>query len=171
MLLAFDGRSPQLHETVFVAPTAVIIGDAVLGEGASVWFGAVVRADGNRIELGAGTNVQDNAVIHINARRPTVLGAGVTVGHAAVLEGCRIGDGAMIGMRAVVLDGAVVGERSLVAAGSVVREGQVIPPGVLAAGFPAEVKRPLTDADLARMAAGAEHYRELAGAYRRELRG
>jgi carbonic anhydrase/acetyltransferase-like protein (isoleucine patch superfamily) len=144
-LITFNGVSPQVHPDAFVAPTAVLIGAVEVAAGASVWFGAVLRADFNRIVIGAGSNVQDGCVLHTNEDLPTVVGANVTVGHLTLLEGCTIEDGALIGMGSIVLNHARVGAGSLVAAGSVVREGASIPPGVLAAGVPAVVKRELDD--------------------------
>jgi carbonic anhydrase/acetyltransferase-like protein (isoleucine patch superfamily) len=145
-LIELDGKRPQVAPDAYLAPTAVLIGDVVIEAGASVWFGAVLRADFNRIVIGAGSNVQDNAVLHTSTRHPTVVGANVTIGHAVLLEGCSIADGALVGMGAIVLRGARVGARALVAAGSVVREGDEIPPDMLAAGVPAAVKRTLSGA-------------------------
>ena len=127
----------------FVAPTAVLIGDVVVEEGASVWFGAVLRGDFNRIVVGAGSTVQDNSVLHTAEDQPTVVGSNVTVGHLSMLEGCTVEDGALIGMGSIVLNRARVGRRAMLAAGSVVREGGEIPPEVLAAGVPAQVKKQL----------------------------
>ena len=143
MIVEFDGKTPQVAEDAFVAPTAVLIGDVTVGPGASIWYGAVLRGDNSAIVIGAGSNVQDNCVIHCADALPTIVGENVTVGHMAMLEGCVIGDGALVGMGAIVLQRASVGERSLVAAGAVVGEGSEIPDGVLAAGVPARVKKEL----------------------------
>src|SRR2546423_7887098 len=142
-LIELDGKRPQVAPDAYLAPTAVLIGDVVIEAGASVWFGAVLRADFDRIVIGAGSNVQDNAVLHTATRFPTVVGANVTIGHAVLLEGCSIADGALVGMGAIVLRRARVGARALVAAGSVVREGDEIPPDTLAAGGPAAGQRTL----------------------------
>ena len=141
MIIELDGKTPRVADDAFVAPTAVLIGDVTVGPGASIWFGAVLRGDNDAIVIGAGSNVQDNCVIHCADGLPTIVGANVTVGHMAMLEGCEIGDGALIGMGAIVLQRAKVGAASLVAAGSVVGEGVEIPGGVLAAGTPARVKK------------------------------
>ena len=141
--LSFDGKEPQIAPDAFIAPTAVLIGDVVVEEGASVWFGAVLRADFSRIVVGVGSNIQDNSVLHTNEGLPTLIGAGVTVGHLSMLHGCVIEDGALIGMGSIVLDRARIGRRAMLAAGSVVNEGSEIPPEVLAAGAPAEVKKAL----------------------------
>jgi carbonic anhydrase/acetyltransferase-like protein (isoleucine patch superfamily) len=160
-LIAFGGVTPQIHPDAFVAPTAVLIGAVEVAAGASVWFGAVLRADFNRIVIGPGSSVQDNCVLHTAADTPTLVGANVTVGHLSMLEGCTIEDGALIGMASIVLNRARVGAGSVVAAGSVVREGAHIPPGVLAAGVPAVVKRGLDDTLRERSAHAAAEYQSL----------
>ena len=142
-LIELDGVAPRIADDAFVAETAVLIGDVVVEPAASVWFGAVLRGDNSQIRVGAGSCVQDNCVIHCAKDLPTLIGENVTVGHMAMLEGCIIGDGALIGMGAIVLQRASVGVRSLIAAGAVVGEGMEIPPGVLAAGIPAVVKKEL----------------------------
>lgn len=140
---AFEGKVPQIADDAFIAPTATLIGDVVVEEGASVWFGAVLRGDFNRIVVGAGTTVQDNCVIHTNAAAPTLIGSNVTVGHLAMLEACEVEDGALVGMGSIVLNFSKVGDHAMLAAGTVVKEGQEIPPRVLAAGIPARVKKEL----------------------------
>jgi carbonic anhydrase/acetyltransferase-like protein (isoleucine patch superfamily) len=142
-LIEFEGTRPHVADDAFVAPTAVLIGNVVVEPGASVWFGAVLRGDNSLIEVGRGSCVQDNAVIHCAADLPTRIGENVTIGHMALLEGCVIEDGALIGMGAIVLQRARVGARALVAAGAVVGEGVEIPAGMLAAGVPATVKKEL----------------------------
>jgi carbonic anhydrase/acetyltransferase-like protein (isoleucine patch superfamily) len=168
-LHGFGGREPQLASDVFVAPNAALIGDVVLEPAASVWFGAVLRADVDRIVVGEGSCVQDNVVIHTAEGLPTILGANVTVGHAAMLEGCVVEDGAVIAMGAIVLQGARVGEGALVAAGSVVREGQMIPPGALAAGVPAVVKGEVDGSSRRWVETAAAEYRELRRRYLEDL--
>jgi len=140
-IIELEGRTPQIAADAYVAPTAVLIGDVTVAAGASVWFGAVLRGDNSAIVIGEGSNVQDNCVIHCAADLPTVVGQNVTIGHMAMLEGCEIEDGVLIGMGAIVLQRARVGSGSLIAAGAVVGEGVKIPPGVLAAGVPARVKK------------------------------
>jgi carbonic anhydrase/acetyltransferase-like protein (isoleucine patch superfamily) len=142
-LIELEGVAPRIADDAFVAETAVLIGDVVVEPAASVWFGAVLRGDNSQIRVGAGSCVQDNCVIHCARDLPTLIGENVTVGHMAMLEGCIVGDGALIGMGAIVLQRASVGVRSLIAAGAVVGEGMEIPPGVLAAGIPAVVKKEL----------------------------
>jgi carbonic anhydrase/acetyltransferase-like protein (isoleucine patch superfamily) len=142
-VIELDGVRPRIADDAYIAPTAVLIGDVVVESAASVWFGAVLRGDNSRITVGTGSCVQDNCVIHCAKELPTTIGANVTVGHMAMLEGCVIEEGALIGMGAIVLQRARVGIRSLIAAGAVVGEGVQIPPGVLAAGVPATVKKEL----------------------------
>jgi carbonic anhydrase/acetyltransferase-like protein (isoleucine patch superfamily) len=165
MILEYQGKRPRIDPTAWIAPTAVVIGDVEIGAAASVWFGAVVRGDANPIVVGPRTNIQDNAVVHVNPRSRTVVGAEVTIGHAAVLEGCRVEDGALIGINAVLLDGCVVGRQSIIAAGSVVREGERIEPRTLAAGVPAEARRAVTEEDLAWVSEGNRKYVVMAGKY------
>ncbi len=158
-VLAVSGATPALHPTSFVAPGARVIGRVRIGEGASVWYNAVVRGDSDSISLGAGSNLQDNVSVHVDAGHPVVIGENVSVGHNAVVHGCTIGDDSLIGMGSVVLSGAVVGRQCLVAAGAVVLEGTVIPDGSLVAGVPAQVRRGLTDAERAGIRRNAEVYR------------
>ena len=163
------GQTPEVADDVFVAPNATVIGDVVLEREASVWFGAVLRGDFDRIVIGRGSCVQDNAVLHAAAGLPTIVGANVTVGHAAMLEGCVIEDGALISMGAIVLQRARVGAGALVAAGSVVREGQEIPPGMVAAGVPAVVKKEVDGSSRRWLEIAAADYRELRRRYLEDL--
>jgi carbonic anhydrase/acetyltransferase-like protein (isoleucine patch superfamily) len=167
-LLAFDGIHPRIHPSVWLAPTATVIGNVIIEEEASIWFGAVLRGDdpAREIRIGARTSIQDNCVVHVSAEGPTLVGAEVTVGHGAVLESCTIGRGALIGMNAVVLQRASIGEEALVAAGSVVSAGAVIPARRLAAGAPARVKKELEGDSLGWILRSADHYVELARSYR-----
>jgi carbonic anhydrase/acetyltransferase-like protein (isoleucine patch superfamily) len=157
---------PTLHPTAWVHPAATVIGDVTLGADASVWPGAVLRADRDAIVIGAESNVQDGAVLHCDPGLPLRIGARVTIGHRAVVHGCTVEDGALIGIGAIVLNGAVVGAGALVAAGAVVVEGQVIPPGSLAAGVPARVVKPLSAEQQARVRSGYETYAKLKERYR-----
>jgi carbonic anhydrase/acetyltransferase-like protein (isoleucine patch superfamily) len=163
------GKEPRIPSDAFVAPTATLIGDVVLEPETSVWFGAVLRGDFDRIVVGRGSCVQDNAVIHAAEGLPTIIGASVTVGHAAMLEGCIVEDGALISMGAIVLQRARVGAGALVAAGSVVREGQEIPAGVVAAGVPAVVKKDVDGSSRRWLEIAAADYRELRLRYLEEL--
>ncbi len=142
-LFSFEGTAPTVHATAFVAPTATLVGDVTVEEGASVWYGAVVRADYAPVVIRAGANVQDGAVVHAPPGMPCEIGPGATVAHNCVVHGATIGEEAMIANGAVVLDGAVIGARSLVAGGSTVRPAAQIADGVLAAGAPAVEKGPI----------------------------
>lgn len=166
VLRPFGGASPQLSDTAFVAENATLIGDVVLRESSSVFFGAVLRADRDRIEVGAGSNLQDNVVVHGDPGAPVRIGRNVSVGHGAVVHGCVIEDGCLIGMGATVLNRAVIGAGSLVAAGAVVLEDAVVPPGSLVAGVPAKVRRELSTEEQAALLDNAATYRALGRAYR-----
>jgi len=140
----YEGRAPRVHPSAWLAPGSVVVGDVEIGEDCSVWYGAVIRGDVHHVRIGARTNVQDCAVLHVTAGRfATEVGAEVTIGHRAVVHGCRVGDGALIGIGAIVLDGADVGEGALIGAGAVVTPGTVIPARSLALGTPARSVREL----------------------------
>jgi carbonic anhydrase/acetyltransferase-like protein (isoleucine patch superfamily) len=163
--------TPRIDPSVFLAPGCVVVGDVELGAGASVWFGAVVRGDVNFIRIGARTNLQDQAVVHVTGgTHPTVIGDEVTVGHRAVLHGCTVKDRCLIGIGAIVLDGAVVGEEAMVGAGALIPPGMVVPPRTLVMGTPARVKRTLDDAELEGLRASALRYVDYAARYRAQGR-
>lgn len=164
-LVAVDGKRPAIGEGCFLAPTAVLVGDVRLGDGVNVWFGAVLRGDFSYIEVGAGSSIQDNAVIHCDEDLPTVLGREVLVGHNAMLEGCVVEEHALIGMGAIVLQRARVGARAMVAAGAVVGEGAAIGAGMLAAGIPAREKKALAGSALAWTDGAVGEYQRLRDLY------
>lgn len=161
MLREIGGKRPRLARGVFVAETAVLAGDVVLGEHSSVWYGAVVRGDLNRVEVGRHSNIQDGCVLHVTEEHGVRVGDYVTVGHGAVLHGCRVQNGALIGMGAIVLDGAVVEEEALVGAGALVPEGKVIPARSLALGSPAKVVRELSPEQVQGLRGSAITYERL----------
>ena len=166
MILPYNNIFPRIAKTAFVVQNADIIGDVVMGEYSSVWFGAVVRGDIHYIRIGERTNIQDLSVVHVTVdTHPTVIGSEVTVGHQVVLHGCTVGNHCLIGMGSRILDGAVIGDHCLVAAGSVVRQGFQVPPGVLVAGVPAVIKRELTTDDLREIELSAKRYVEYAANY------
>ena len=152
------GKEPAVDERAWIAPTAGLIGDVTIHPGASVFYGAVLRADRAAIVLGEDSNLQDSVSVHGDPGTPTIVGKRVSVGHAAVLHGCTIEDDCLIGMSATVLNRAVIGSESLVAAGAVVLEDTVVPPRSLVAGVPAKVRRPLTDDEVAGIRRNAETY-------------
>jgi carbonic anhydrase/acetyltransferase-like protein (isoleucine patch superfamily) len=164
-------RRPQIDASAYVTDDAQIIGDVVLAALSSVWFGAVLRGDTERITVGIGSNIQDGAILHADPGFPCTVGAGVVAGHGVILHGCQIGDDCLIGMGAIVLNGATIGTGSIVAAGAVVPEGKAFPPGSLIMGVPAKVMREVTAEDREQIAAGARHYQERARIYRSELEG
>jgi len=166
MLKPFNGISPRIHPTVFIADDALVIGDVEIGEDSSVWFGSVVRGDVNHIRIGARTNIQDQTIIHVSSRtHPTVLEDEITVGHRVVLHGCHVESGCLIGIGAILLDGVRVGARSLVAAGTLLTPGTQIPPRSLVLGSPGRVRRELTDDELATLDRSWRNYVELKGHY------
>jgi carbonic anhydrase/acetyltransferase-like protein (isoleucine patch superfamily) len=140
----FLGKKPKLGKGVYVAKTATVIGDVTIGANSSVWYGAVLRGDINRIVVGHHSNIQDNAVLHLADDFPCIVGNWVTVGHSAIVHACKVGDEVLVGMGAVILDGAVIGKQSLIGAGALVTQGVKIPPGSLVLGSPAKVVRKLT---------------------------
>jgi len=157
-VLSLPGRTPELDPTSFVASGARLVGSVNLAAGASVWYNAVLRADSDAITVGERSNLQDNVSVHVDTDHPVTIGADVSVGHNAVVHGCTIGDGSLIGMGSVILSGAVIGDGCLVAGGAVVLEGSVIPSGSLVAGVPAKVRRELTDDEKAGLIRNAEIY-------------
>jgi carbonic anhydrase/acetyltransferase-like protein (isoleucine patch superfamily) len=164
-----DNETPDIHPTAYVAAEAVLIGKVKLGERASVWSCAVLRGDNEPIVIGNGSNVQEGAVLHTDPGCPLTVGDNVTIGHQAMLHGCTIGDGSLIGIQAVVLNGAVIGKGSLVGAGAIVTEKKVFPDRSLILGAPAKVVRELTPEDAERMARGADVYSERGGRFKTAL--
>jgi len=162
VVLDYNGQSPRIGKNVFIAPTATVIGAVDIGDNASIWYGAVLRGDMDRISVGAGTNIQDNCTVHTDAGYPAVIGDRVTIGHNAVVHGCTLGDGCLVGMGAVIQNGAVIGAQSVIAVGSVVRVNQEVPPEHLAVGIPAVVKKRLPPDALATFQEAADHYLEIA---------
>jgi carbonic anhydrase/acetyltransferase-like protein (isoleucine patch superfamily) len=157
-LVRLGDRQPIVSDGAWVAPTATVAGAVTLGRHASVWYGAVLRADGDQIVVGEDTNIQDGAVLHADPGLPVIVGARVSVGHRAVLHGCAVADDVLVGMSATVLNGARIGAGCIIAAGAVVTEGADIPDGSLVAGVPAKVRRETTDAERAEIRANAQTY-------------
>jgi carbonic anhydrase/acetyltransferase-like protein (isoleucine patch superfamily) len=162
-------HAPQVAADAWIAPGAVVIGRVRIGSGASVWYGAVLRGDEELIEIGTGSNVQDNCVLHADAGLPVHVGVDVTIGHNATVHGARIGDGVLIGMNAVLLNGCVIGTGSVVGAGAVVPEGMTVPPRSLVLGLPGRVRRELTDAEVDAIPGSAHGYRDRAARHRAAL--
>jgi carbonic anhydrase/acetyltransferase-like protein (isoleucine patch superfamily) len=162
MVGSFEGRRPDIARAAFVAASADLSGEVELGDGASVWYGAVLRADLAPIRVGAGSNVQDGAVVHVDEKHPCVLGEDVTVGHRAILHGCAVGDRSLVGMGAILLDGSSIGEESIVGAGALVTQGKSFPPRSLILGSPAKVARELESEEIAGLREHARAYVDLA---------
>src|SRR6476646_6544232 len=166
LLVTIEGRSPQRHAESWVAPNATLLGQVSLAARASVWYSATLRAEVEPIDIGFGTNIQDVVTVHVDPGFPAAIGAGVTVGHNAVLHGCTVEDDVLIGMGAIVLNGAVIGAGSLVAAGAVVAQGAVIPPRSLVAGVPGKVRRELSDDEVNHNRRNSQVYQGLCDMHR-----
>ena len=169
MYLSYKGIQPSIDSSAYVAPGAVIIGDVIIGPESSIWFGTIVRADVHYIRIGAQSNIQDQCLLHVTGgTHPLHVGNRITVGHRAIIHGCTVENGCLIGMEAVLLDGCHVGAEAVVAAGAVVPEGSYIPYRTLAMGVHVEPLRKVTERELARARSSALHYIELAEIYRKE---
>jgi carbonic anhydrase/acetyltransferase-like protein (isoleucine patch superfamily) len=167
VIIPYEGKSPRIATSAWIAPGAVVVGDVEIGEGSSIWFQSVVRGDVNRIRIGAHTNIQDLSMVHVTgATHPTTIGDDVTVGHRVVLHGCTVKDRCLVGIGAIVLDGAVVEEEAMVGAGSVVPPGMVVPSRMLVLGSPAKVKRALSPEEIAFFRTSAARYAGYAASYR-----
>jgi carbonic anhydrase/acetyltransferase-like protein (isoleucine patch superfamily) len=166
----YDDHRPDIHPSVYVADAATVIGKVVLAEGSSVWSQAVLRGDNEVIAIGAGSNIQEGAVLHSDPGFALTIGVEVTIGHQAMLHGCSVGDGSLIGIQAVVLNGAVIGKNCLVGAGALVTEGKVFPDNSLILGSPAKVVRALSEADVARFRENARDYIERAQKHKQTLK-
>lgn len=162
IIKSFNGKSPKIHESVYISENVSIIGDVEIGENSSIWFGTVIRGDVCNIKIGKNSNVQDNAVIHVNYDLPSILGDFVTVGHSAVIHGAVIGDFVLVGMGAIVLDNVKVGRNVIIAAGSVVPPRMEIPDGVMVMGVPAKIVRALREEEIEHIKKNALDYVELA---------
>ncbi|MBN8501313.1 MAG: gamma carbonic anhydrase family protein [Sphingomonadales bacterium] len=166
---ALAEHRPTIHPSAWIAPNAVVIGDATLAENVSVWWNAVIRADSATIEIGANSNIQDGSVLHVDKDIPLRIGANVTVGHLAMVHGCTIHDNSLIAIGAIVLNHAVIGKNSIVGAGALVPEGKVYPDGVLIMGRPGKVVRELSAKEIEYLSYASSHYVENSARYRAEL--
>lgn len=171
MLYSLGSKHPQVpaNGDYWVAPDANVVGDVILGAASSVWFQATLRGDNEVIDVGAGTNIQEGCVLHTDMGYPLVIGANCTIGHKAILHGCTIGEGALIGMGATVLNGAVIGKNCLIGAGALITEGKEIPDGSLVMGAPGKVVRSLDQTAIAGLLASALHYQENAKRFKNDL--
>lgn len=169
-LYALNDLAPALADDAWVAPSADVVGDARLAEGASIWFGAVIRADNTPIRIGRGSNVQEGAMLHSDPGSPLTIGEDVTVGHHAILHGCTIGNRVLVGMGATVLNGAAIGDECLIGAGALVTENKVFEPGMMILGSPARAVKPLTPEQRAGLRMSAQHYVERARRFRATMK-
>ena len=165
MIYELDGVSPDIADDVFVAPDANVIGRVRIGTKASVWFGCTIRGDNEQIEIGSGSNVQENSVFHTDLGFPLTIGENVTIGHKVMLHGCTIGDNSLIGMGATILNGAKIGKNCLIGAGALVTEGKNIPDGSMVLGAPGKVVRELDEATIKGLHASAVHYQQNAARF------
>jgi carbonic anhydrase/acetyltransferase-like protein (isoleucine patch superfamily) len=165
MILPFEGKTPVIGKDVYVAPTAVIVGDVVIGDRSSIWFGTILRGDLAPIRVGAETNIQDNCTVHVDEGCPAIIGDRVSVGHNAVVHGCTVEDESLVGIGSRVLSGALIRTGSVVAANAVVREGQQVGPRELVAGAPARVKRTLSNEELVRFLQPVKNYLHISRIY------
>ncbi len=170
MKYVLDGATPEVGVDVWIAPTAVVLGKVVLEDAASIWFGAVLRGDNEVIWVGAGSNVQENCVLHTDMGHPLLIGPNCTIGHAAILHGCTVGEGSLIGMGSVIMNGARIGKGCIVAAGSLVTEGKEIPDGTLVMGRPGHVSRLLNADEVEKLIVSAAHYRANAARFAKGLK-
>ncbi|MFA7572909.1 MAG: gamma carbonic anhydrase family protein [Lutispora sp.] len=166
MIIEYDGHKPYIDDSCFIADNATIIGKVKLKKNASIWYGTVIRGDGNHISIGENTNIQDNCTIHINDDHPTIIGDYVTAGHGAIVHACTVGNNVLIGMGAIVLDGAEIGDNVIIGAGSVVPPGKKYPSNTLIMGSPAKIIRELTEKDRIKLKETALHYVKLAARYK-----
>lgn len=167
MIHKFKGILPEIHKSCYVAKSAEIIGEVVLEQDVSVWFGAVIRADDNKIHIGKGSNIQDNCILHSSINEGNIfIGEKVTVGHGAILHGCKINNNSLIGMGAIILDGAEIGENTIIGAGSLITSNKNIPSGVLCMGSPAKLVRKLTQEEIHSINESAKHYINIISEYR-----
>lgn len=172
IIRSYEGKQPRLGTGVFVADNAALIGDVEIGNDCSIWFGAVIRADVNLIRIGSRTNIQDNCVLHVTHDQwTTIVAEEVTIGHGAIVHGCTIRRGSLIGMGSRILDGAMIGEQSIIGAGALVPEGMRVPPRSLAVGVPARVKRQLTEEEIGRLEQSWMNYIQYKDSYLRSADG
>ena len=167
MIKEYNGHKPHIHNSCFIAENTTIIGRVTIKRNASIWYGTVIRGDDNYISIGENTNVQDNCTIHIAEDYPTIIGDNVTIGHGAIVHGCKVGNNVLIGMGAIILDGAEIEDNVLIAAGSLVSPGKKMPSNTLVLGSPAKVVRELTKEEIVNIKNSADYYVKLAEEYKK----
>lgn len=165
MIMELNGKRPETEKVSFIAENATIIGDVKLEEGTTVWYGAVIRGDGDSIRIGKNTNIQDNTVVHVDPDNPVVIGENVTIGHSCIIHGCTIGDNCLIGMGSIIMNGAKIGDNCLVGAGALITENKEFPSGSKIIGSPAKMKSEVTEKDLELIKYSADYYMKDAEMY------
>ena len=165
MIMKLNGKRPETEKASFIAENATIIGDVKLEEGTTVWYGAVIRGDGDSIRIGKNTNIQDNTVVHVDPDNPVVIGENVTIGHSCIIHGCTIGDNCLIGMGSIIMNGAKIGDNCLVGAGALITENKEFPSGSKIIGSPAKMKSEVTEKDLELIKYSADYYMKDAEMY------
>lgn len=165
MIMELNGKRPETEKASFIAENATIIGDVKLEEGTTVWYGAVIRGDGDSIRIGKNTNIQDNTVVHVDPDNPVVIGENVTIGHSCIIHGCTIGDNCLIGMGSIIMNGAKIGDNCLVGAGALITENKEFPSGSKIIGSPAKMKSEVTEKDLELIKYSADYYMKDAEMY------
>ena len=165
MIMGLKGKQPETEKASFIAENATIIGDVKLEEGTTVWYGAVIRGDGESIRVGKNTNIQDNTVVHVDPDNPVSIGEGVTIGHSCIIHGCTIGDNCLIGMGSIIMNGAKIGDNCLIGSGALITENKEFPAGSKIIGSPAKIKSEVTEKDMELSRYSAEYYLEDAAFY------
>ena len=165
MIMELNGKRPETEKASFIAENATIIGDVKLEEGTTVWYGAVIRGDGDSIRIGKNTNIQDNTVVHVDPDNPVSIGEGVTIGHSCIIHGCTIGDNCLIGMGSIIMNGAKIGDNCLIGAGALITENKEFPAGSKIIGSPAKIKSEVTEKDLELISYSADYYLKDAANY------
>lgn len=165
MILSFSGTKPKINEECYISESVDIIGDVIVEKNANIWFGTRVRADINKIVIGENTNIQENSVIHVDSNSPTIIGRNVTIGHGAIIHGCKIEDNVLVGMGSIILNNAKIGKNTIIGAGTLVTQGKTFPEGVLLLGNPAKAVRDLTEDEIASIQRSADNYVDLSKKY------
>ncbi|WP_295635347.1 gamma carbonic anhydrase family protein [uncultured Mitsuokella sp.] len=169
LIMPYESAAPKIDQSVFLAPNATVVGDVTIGEGASVWFGAVIRGDFQPVVIGKNTNIQDNATIHVMYEHPTTIGEGVIIGHNVIIHAKSIGDHSLIGMGSIIMGNTIIGENVIIGAGSIIERDRKIPPNSIVYGRPAQIIRGLRDDEIEALKESALSYREVAAKYKAEL--
>lgn len=169
LIMPYESAAPKIDQSVFLAPNATVVGDVTIGEGASVWFGAVIRGDFQPVVIGKNTNIQDNATIHVMYEYPTTIGEGVIIGHNVIIHAKSIGDHSLIGMGSIIMGNTIIGENVIIGAGSIIERDRKIPPNSIVYGRPAQIIRGLRDDEIEALKESALSYREVAAKYKAEL--